>query len=181
MMKKLLVVILVLGMASIANAGLVLSINGVEAPPEMTILTSEVITLDIMVPDGQNITGGSMEIILSNQQAQLDNAGRWFPANDLFGFFPFYVLSESTGHIEITGGGLTPVAGPITILDGILLHCVESTDVIIDLHATGIVTVDGVSYQESTIFDTIILHQVPEPMTVALLGLGGLFLLRRRK
>jgi len=30
-------------------------------------------------------------------------------------------------------------------------------------------------------FGDLIIYQIPEPMTVALLGLGGLFLLRRRK
>jgi len=32
-----------------------------------------------------------------------------------------------------------------------------------------------------TPLDTLIIHQVPEPMTIALLGLGGLLVLRRRK
>jgi len=31
------------------------------------------------------------------------------------------------------------------------------------------------------ILDSLTIHQIPEPMTIALLGLGSLFLLRRRK
>ena len=33
----------------------------------------------------------------------------------------------------------------------------------------------------TTVLDTITITQIPEPMTIALLGLGSLFLLRRRK
>jgi hypothetical protein len=32
-----------------------------------------------------------------------------------------------------------------------------------------------------TLLDTLTIHQVPEPTTLALLGLGGLLALRRRK
>jgi hypothetical protein len=31
------------------------------------------------------------------------------------------------------------------------------------------------------ILDTVTIHQTPEPMTIGLLGLGGLALLRRRR
>lgn len=91
----------------------------------------------------------------------------------------WYVMEFDSSHIEITGGDFSPVPGPLTIMDGLLFHCVELTDVIIDLHVTGPTIIDGQPIPESTILDSIIVHQIPEPMTVALLGLGGLFLLRR--
>jgi hypothetical protein len=49
------------------------------------------------------------------------------------------------------------------------VHCVGPEDVIVEL----------VSLDSSTVYDRLIIHQ-PEPATLALLGLGGL-LLRRRK
>ena len=179
-MKKLLLLLVFFLMASFAHAGLVLSVNGLPAPDEIWLYPSDEIVLDIMVPDGHNITGGTFEIVLSNAQAELYSGDITFPDNDKW-FFPFYVLSSDSMHVEVTGGGPTPVAGPLTVVDTVILHCLEATDVIVDLHATGIVMVDGVSYEASTIFDSIIVHQVPEPMTGILLGLGGLFLLRRRK
>jgi hypothetical protein len=179
MMKKLLAVILVLGMASIANADLVLSVNGEVAPDEITIATSDIITLDLMVTEG-TITGGQVEIVLSNPQGELLQDAVWFPDNASF-MFAWYVMAQDSSHIEITGGNFGPVAAPLVIMDGLLFHCVEETEVIIDLHVTGDTTIDGESVPISTILDTITVTQIPEPMTVALLGLGGLFLLRRRK
>jgi hypothetical protein len=35
--------------------------------------------------------------------------------------------------------------------------------------------------QASIIYDTVVVHQIPEPITIVLLGLGGLLALRRRK
>jgi len=51
-------------------------------------------------------------------------------------------------------------------------ECIGLGDVVIYLYANDL----------QTVLDTLTISQVvPEPMTIALLGLGGLFLLRRRK
>lgn len=50
-------------------------------------------------------------------------------------------------------------------------HCTLEGDVYIYL-------TDGTGY---VIEDAILVHQVPEPMAIMLLGLGGLFLRRRKK
>ena len=48
--------------------------------------------------------------------------------------------------------------------------------------AEGTYLIDSDSYElEGGINDVLTINVVPEPMTIALLGLGGLFLLRRRK
>jgi hypothetical protein len=61
--------------------------------------------------------------------------------------------------------------------DDILFHCEAQGDVVVKLY-----TVDPY-FIAATLVDSVIIHQVPipEPMTVALLGLGGLFLRRRKK
>ena len=57
------------------------------------------------------------------------------------------------------------------LLDEKLFHCDGLEDVILTLW-------DG-DVHFGTVYDTLIIHQ-PEPMTIALLGLGGLFLRRRK-
>jgi hypothetical protein len=60
----------------------------------------------------------------------------------------------------------------IGVLDAKELHCEgPSWDNVVMLW-------DG---STGDLLDTIIIHQVPEPATIALLGLGGLFLRRRKK
>ena len=57
----------------------------------------------------------------------------------------------------------------IGVLDAKEFHCTEVGDVVVHLLDDGM-----------QIVDSIVIHQIPEPMTIALLGLGGLFLRRRK-
>ncbi|MHC4474613.1 MAG: PEP-CTERM sorting domain-containing protein [Planctomycetota bacterium] len=63
-----------------------------------------------------------------------------------------------------------------------LIHCDDYGSITATLTAG---TAYGVSsdtnYQTPDFEGTVTIYQVPEPLTVGLLGLGGLFLLRRRK
>jgi hypothetical protein len=69
-----------------------------------------------------------------------------------------------------TGYTATDEAGGGTIWI-IPFHCVGLGDVLVEL-------VDDSSF---AVIDSILIRQIPEPMTIALLGLGGIALLRRRK
>lgn len=59
-----------------------------------------------------------------------------------------------------------------TIFDQIMLHYVGPGDSMVHLYTFR-------SGDDLELNDTVIIHQVPEPMTIGLLGLGGLFLRRR--
>ncbi len=182
-MKKLLILMLVLGISSLANGTMTLqiSVGGVLDPidSEITLMPSETIFLDIHSPDGYNgtedcywglvadigygvITGG-----VPTAAAPAESA--WF-GNDAatmgFGSPP---EDGSWGFIGDSGG--IPV-GPGVYIDEILFHCVGPGDAVIKLYSS----LDAMTF---VLEDTVIIHQ-PEPMTIALLGLGGLFLRRRK-
>jgi len=232
-MKKLLALLLVLGMASISQAAFVLSVNGLPAPDEITLMPSDSIELDIhLLADDMLFNGGDLAIQLSNAQGRLNSvecmfplatmrtkgaaAGVW-PLKDNMGFAGGYAVVPalsgpqkvvmSGGDLALNaknnsvlegpwGGGYIPAVAansyPI-LMQGLMFHCEEISDVTISLVAAGQgitrleynankdVIGQTVICQPGQVLDTIIVHQIPEPMTMSLLGLGGLALLRRRR
>jgi len=70
MMKKLLVLLLVFGMASVANAAITLSVNGDPAPDDISLVKSQTITLDILL-DEPAFAGGDIAVVLSMPAAIL--------------------------------------------------------------------------------------------------------------
>ena len=197
-MKKLLIFMLVFVMASVANAGMVdlviVSLDGNPISPtkEITILAdSQTIDLDIIY-DGTNPNLGNLQVnIVAAGQGTLDmtaltNTGgpAWDPAWNYGVIENVPGKDYSLGYtMGMTGAG---VASGIAI-DHILLHCDDIGQVILtmtdwfymnqgseDGYWTGITPLTGFG-------QPVIVNQIPEPMTIALLGLGSLFLLRRRK
>jgi hypothetical protein len=199
-MKKFLVLMLVLGLSSLASADvvqspLIFTVNGLPQPDEIWLTPSEIIELDLELPDGHNIRGFTIDYILSNAQAELitDGAsGQYpdieepmtdieFPSDDLFD------LKGSTPIVEpqlvrITSGQLfnPPVEGPLVLMRELYVHCLDTTDVILEIVSMG-TEIDGITYEQGALLHTLTIHQIPEPVTIALLGLGGLFALRRKK
>lgn len=206
-MKKLLVLMLVLGMASFANATITLSVNGEVADDSIELTPSDVVTLDIFIGD-VDLAGGTFQVLLNNAQGALDYSGitfevlpltrmwvsYWLPVNVAWEA-PWRVIQDQSDAqgVMIAGMNLTNnTVGPYTLMDDLIFHCEEATDVTIELVAYGDIfawTYDAagvkqaeveILYAAGTLIDSIYVYQ-PEPMTIALLGLGGLFLRRRRK
>jgi PEP-CTERM motif-containing protein len=239
-MKKLLVLVLVLGMASMASAAFQLSVNGQIADEGITLEPSDWIELDIHIDPGTVFNGGNLAIMLSNNQGILEwnghgvpedpdyrpsisfpaatieysTFGAWF-TEDEKGFAGGYAvvstLSDSQ-NVVMSGGDITwnavnnpdevinpygqPACPPLSysvLMEGLMFHCEEETDVEISLVAVGLgitmlehdaagnVIGQPTIIEAGTVLDTIMVHQVPEPMTMSLLALGGLGLLRRRR
>ena len=99
---------------------------------------------------------------------------------------PYKTWLESIGFKEVDGvsnvlfahGAYPPPPLLGKLVDSILLHCEgigEVTLTLASIYDPG--TGEPVSI---TVMDTQVIHQIPEPMTFALLGLGGLFLRRRK-
>ena len=196
-MKKLLVLALVLGLASVANAvpiGIELSFGGVTDGPgtvqEVELLICTEVVIDVLGPEGLDWMG---YVVIAGPFPDAGVGGEW--GDDLgppYGL-GYYYLAEgypivlagagdmaSAKRFEMGGFGFgyeliaaqAEGANPGGHQFDLLYHCCgpDSEYVTINLlDAAG-----GVQ-------DTIVVHQIPEPMTIALLGLGGLFLLRRRR
>jgi len=176
-MKKLLVLLMVLGITSIASAAIELSINGATDVEEITIMVSDTVTIDI-----HNL-GGSLPIDFSAyldffyqsegtyslSNARLGDAAGDFPAN--FSMYTGYYDNDEVAFFQNWAVGSEEVPGEMFLID---MHCEAVGDVLVQLYDS---RVDG-GY---TMVDEILIHQiVPEPMTIGLLGLGALFLKRRK-
>jgi hypothetical protein len=167
-MKKLIILMLVLGLTSVTNAALVLSYNGSTDVTEVDdIVASTDFTIDVYsttaLPD--------QFVLFVNGPASHSGTGTVY-------------APPAPAHLGITdydtyGGNDHVFAGMMSTPDAtagigkwwdIEFHCDGEGDVVFDLRdSTGNTTVD-----------TLTVHQIPEPMTIALLGLGGLFLRRRK-
>lgn len=194
-MKKVLFLLLVFGLASVANAALQISVNGEPEPvnSEIILAPSDTLILDIWTDaDIAPFVGHTWAIVCDTMEGTISGG----VAIDLGAD----VINQINGRTEdaatvipppgeegiwgsvfnLSGTGASIAQGTV-IVDEILFHCElggtpqDPLDIVIGLYEV----VEGQQMVEP--MDTVIIHQIPEPMTVALLGFGGLLLLRRRK
>jgi len=188
-MKKLLVLALVLSMATMANAALVyeLSTDGLAAAAdEITVASGAETAISILgsgdasgawliVAGAGTLTGGTISAIANEEQVEVDllalldegdpTAGTW---GDFFNsLYPGTTRAIAMTWVD-SESPFVAGFGPV-LFDGATLT------------ATGDVTLAIVDYagEELVVGDTLVVH-VPEPMTMGLLGLGALFLRRRK-
>jgi len=182
-MRKLIVFMLVLGMASAANAaladftiatdGLVITVTGVADGSVSGYYIVSGTTIDIAIPQG-----GSYPIVHTGQSSpygQNDRiAGDLAAVSTAAAGAPYYDVAqifamESTHEDDRVDAGLwfTIDIDDVSTAGWTIGMTVDTLD-ILDNTATKIGT-------------KAIISTVPEPATIALLGLGGLFLRRRRK
>jgi hypothetical protein len=224
-MKKLLAMLVVVGLASFASGAGEMSFDLVPTVPgslDNPLNPSEWVELDILytgiVPlwssgslfvsiDGPGEWCGPDADTYDPPGLPLDQAWTWHEKFDPdyavevpgVGTFPFPGIHRLAIHspqlIEI--GGSTDLNESLGIVDGEILfdhlniHCTGPGEVIVTL--TPSVQTGGLvglpTYWDQGLFvgddgaigDSITIHQIPEPMTMTLIGLGGLALLRRRR
>jgi hypothetical protein len=182
-MKKLLALLLVLVVTSAASATLQISVNGDKEPVEsqITIGPSDHITLDIWTDAPiQPFEAITWMLVCQVIDADITGGQSVHPAMTVSGLtkdFPAIVPPEGEEGIWGIAANTTivPVDAGTMLADLIDFHCLGGPgDVIISLYNAP----DG--SPPTTLFDSVIIHQIPEPASMLLLGLGGL-LLRRRK
>ena len=174
MMKKLFVVLTVLCLCGAVNASMVSLVD--EGKVIDASLTGGIVKLEITSDAGL----AGMNLIVG-----ITGDGTISGAMDLadcadYGWDPDYsgpAIYEAM-QVEIIGGGLANISGPAGYVE---ITYAGPFDVVVSLVGDGTRGGTwGADYKKAT-YSPGVVTIIPEPMTIALLGLGGLFLLRRRK
>jgi hypothetical protein len=165
-MKKLLVLMMVLGLVSSAYALPSLSVNGDPAPDEITLTVSSVVTIDV---ESDTTNGYTVYLEMWPENTY----GEWYSDVTVTADAGSLAAVHTTSYVgtyQLTAAGVTDYFPGVHFL--IDFHCLAVGDVGITLYAS----------DYSTVIDSMTIHQteVPEPITIGLLGLGGLFLRRRK-
>ncbi len=193
-MKRLLIVLVVLSMASMANAQLYISVNGTVNPPDSAIVIfpggifSPSTAIIAVTGDGLTDQTDVFLILENSSNATMTGGvmlwtgdlGTWGqevqpPANDVIVWLQgLGYNTESAYFLAMYHSGAGMLTGKL--FDNIVLTCTGIHDVKLTLVN---IYDDGTGNPVFTPYDTQIIH-TPEPMTLGLLGLGGLFLRRRK-
>jgi hypothetical protein len=183
-MKKVLALFLVLGLATVSSAAIELGIGDL-ATKEITLVSSEQVILVVGSPEpmlGVNTlvgptlqSPGAGHLVLGDPVGSSVNVYKPPVVSDAPGYWSYFDPASSAdfGYTEIVW--VQPLAAVAAengagIWWDIPFHCDGPGDVIIQVFDEGL-----------NVLDEIVIHQIPEPMTMSLLALGGLGLIRRRR
>jgi hypothetical protein len=200
-MKKFICVLVFLAMVNVANAGIVdlviSSLNGQPIAPvkEITIKQTDIINMDIIYTPtpGSTLFGLSVDIFADNRQVGTLNASEPTWPTGVWDMNPPMSGTQANpdGSVGVwasaAAAGLT---GGIAV-DHILFHCDAPGNVVLLMMRPNENLPPGYTIELDSAGNPVsiggygagvIVHQlIPEPMTLTLLGLGGLFLARRKR
>ncbi|OHB57342.1 MAG: hypothetical protein A2Y12_09535 [Planctomycetes bacterium GWF2_42_9] len=170
-MKKMLVLVMVLGLASLTNAAISFYVNGSPAPAAVNINPGEVLTLQLY--SGDTLAWNAYVIQGTDTVSgigSLTNPINLANAGDMKSNSP-YAAADGWGNGFLFGTGGSPSGLPVAGIQ----HTVDFSSPVVG--TANLYLYDGTSYNE---LDSLAVTVVPEPVTMALLGIGGLFLRRRK-
>jgi hypothetical protein len=191
-MKKLVVLALVLCMATMASAALKISVNGV-VDGTVILAPSQTATLAISTNSIVGFANGdwngwalvaqtSLADITGGAVATAYAAGGTLeePGLSIQGTVAGAGMTDSLGTLTGQEGiaGTLNVTGsninPSILFDSFIIHCDGVGPTVVSLFGTN-------DYDTFQFLGSVTITQTPEPITMTLLGLGGLFLRRRSK
>lgn len=154
-------------LCGLANASLYITVNGVVNPPDstVTIHPSDTVLIGIW---SETPAPGLLAMGLSEGPGSLDASRMSVQAGVAAGVSDD---ADKAGELGLQGSFISMEAGQIqpgVLISEVLFHCDGPGDVTIAL-----VDDNGI------VVDTQVIHQIPEPFTLAMLGFGGLLLKRR--
>ena len=176
-MKRWLAVVIVLSLAAVANAGLLISVEGQIDPPYPIALTPGQTAYIGIYSDGGLFADGVGYLVVSGPAAADIAGANHYVSEELIyyvvGSGPFYGAvgfdlknADSENSPFLPGG---------TLVDYITLGSNGTGQIDLELWFD-----ETSASGPLQLMDTQVFNMVPEPMTIVLLGLGGLFLCRRR-
>jgi len=184
-MKKYLVLLLILGLATASQANLVIQSGGATVT-EVTLAPSESITIGLFTTTG-SISDYTLDLkLVDPKTGALTGFGEMITGNVAFPaammFTGAWVGTPTANNGRITGSNFgIPLSAPQSIMTGLVIHCLGLDEVELQVISAGGTTIDAASIPAGQVIGRLLIHQIPEPMTLMLLGLGSLFLVRRKK
>ena len=180
-MKKFVTLLLILGLASVASAGTMV-VSGLPASVDTsageTVLSFDIVSNGQLDNDSLYVfatTGGTLDIASATNNVVADELYADDPDNH--DFLGVYVDTTDVSHPVIWADIAIPKATPAVIVGDVI----SDLGLTIAQGALGTLDVSVLSENSGVVEGVASIELVvPEPVTIALLGLGGLFLRRRK-
>ena len=185
-MKKLLVLTLVLGVVSVASAVIEISIDGDPCLADLDIWLDPSDSLALGIYGDVPAVGVYWMMVvdsamgsLSGGAVQQGDASSIFPQFYATDYFLYYIGREGDSAVS---GCVTNLFSPLSglLVDQVDFHLEASGDMAISLYCSPDSADWSVEDSLWILEDTVSIRQIPEPMTIGLLGLGGLMLRKKR-
>ena len=172
-MKKLLIIMLVLGMTQVGWAG-ILRVNAGDAKDHY--LPSDIITIEVVAPSAVGMLGIDWVYGPGTASAPALHALLVVPIVN-----PGVLVNDGVLLVKSIAGSADVDIPAGEVLWQFEYHVPElPPSTMIEIYTSGVILVDLLFENAEYETNALQLHVIPEPMTIDLLGLGSL-LLRRRK